>query len=71
MSRLVSTAWSIPVRKVAMVAFAVSRPKKKSLDYTRLSLIIKLKAGDGDRTRNLQLGKLLRYHCATPAHAVR
>jgi hypothetical protein len=24
-------------------------------------------AGDGTRTRNPQLGKLMRYHCATPA----
>lgn len=25
-------------------------------------------AGDGIRTRNPQLGKLMRYRCATPAH---
>ena len=27
----------------------------------------KLGAGDGIRTRNPQLGKLMRYRCATPA----
>jgi hypothetical protein len=26
-------------------------------------------AGDGTRTRNPQLGKLMRYHCATPAQS--
>jgi hypothetical protein len=28
---------------------------------------MKFGAGDGTRTRNPQLGKLMRYHCATPA----
>ena len=28
---------------------------------------MKIGAGDGTRTRNPQLGKLMRYHCATPA----
>lgn len=27
-------------------------------------------AGDGIRTRNTQLGKLMRYRCATPAPAI-
>ena len=29
--------------------------------------LIDFGAGDGTRTRNPQLGKLMRYHCATPA----
>ena len=28
-------------------------------------------AGDGIRTRNPQLGKLMRYRCATPARVVK
>jgi hypothetical protein len=36
----------------------IDRPEVRSLKFG---------AGDGTRTRNPQLGKLMRYHCATPA----
>jgi hypothetical protein len=41
--------------------------RAKVHDLSKPDGVRKLGAGDGTRTHNFQLGKLMRYRCATPA----
>ncbi|MEN3327777.1 MAG: hypothetical protein V7638_2584 [Acidobacteriota bacterium] len=45
----------------------LKKPQKISKRIPKTRFLREFGAGDGIRTRNPQLGKLMRYRCATPA----
>ena len=82
--RLAAPTDSHPVSNSACrVPFTVDHEYKRSFFYgtgrgtgftegtPKAFFLRKSGAGDGIRTRNPQLGKLMRYRCATPAQEVK